>query len=99
MVPWADEVKHILRHWEPFHRGESAANQLSSLYPHMLRMLVVARGKGFGDDYTVTVPAGTPEEDIQRIIADGIQVHNLNYIYLTKLVRYQVSLCDISANA
>ena len=25
-APGADEVKHIMRRWEPFHRGESAAD-------------------------------------------------------------------------
>ena len=32
-APGADEVKHIMRRWEPFHRGESAADRLNNLYP------------------------------------------------------------------
>ena len=40
----ADEVKYIMRRWEPLHRGEAAADQLINLYPHMLRMPVAARG-------------------------------------------------------
>ena len=31
-----DEVKYIMRRWEPFHQGEFAANWLNNLYPHML---------------------------------------------------------------
>ena len=86
-VPRADEVKHIMRRWDPFHRGESAANRLNNLYPHMLRMPVVSRGMGLGEDYTVSVPVGTRKEDIQRIIDDEIQVRNRNYVQSTELVR------------
>ena len=63
-TPEADEVKHIMRRWEPFHYGESAVNWLNNLYPHMLRMPVVARGMGLGEDYTMSVPAGNRKEDI-----------------------------------
>ena len=30
-TPGADEVKHILRRWEPFHCGESTADRLNNL--------------------------------------------------------------------
>ena len=53
----------------------------------MLRMLVAARGMGLGKDYSVSVPIGTRKEDIQRIIDDGIQVRNRNYVQSTELVR------------
>ena len=68
----ADEVKYIMRRWEPFHRGEAAADRMNNLYPHMLRMPVAARGMGLGKDYSVSIPAGTRKEDIQWIIDDGI---------------------------
>ena len=83
----ADEVKYIMRCWEPFHRGEAAADLMNNLYPHMLRMPVAARGIGLGKDYSVSIPAGTRKEDIQRIIDDGIQVRNCNYVQSTELVR------------
>ena len=83
----ADEVKYILHQWEPFHRGESVANWLVNLYPHMLRMPVAAGGMGLGEDYSVSVPAATRKEDIQRIFDDGIQVRNRNYVQSTELVR------------
>ena len=38
----ADEVKFIMRRWEPFHRGEAAADRMNNLYSHMLRMAVAA---------------------------------------------------------
>ena len=86
-APKVDEVKHIMRCWEPFHRGEFIANWLNNLYPHMLRMPIVAQGMGFGEDYTVSVPTGTRKKDIQQIIDDRIQVHNCNYVQLTEMVR------------
>ena len=86
-TPGADEVKYIMRRWEPFHRGESATDRLNNLYPHMLRMLVAARGMGLGKDYSVSVPIRTRKEDIQQIIDDGIQVRNRNYVQSTELVK------------
>ena len=79
-APGADEVKFILRCWEPFHRGEAAADRLNNLYPPMYWMPVAARGMGLGEDYSVSVPAGTRKEDIERIIDDGIQVRNRNFV-------------------
>ena len=86
-APRADDVKYIMRRWDPFHHGETAANRLNNFYPHMLRMPIAARGLGLGEDYSVSVPAGTRKEDIQRIIDDGIQVRNRNYVQSTELVR------------
>ena len=80
LAPGANKVKFIMRRWKPFHRGEAAADQMNNLYPHMLRMLVVARGMGLGEDYSVSVPTGTWKEDIEWIIDDGIQVRNRNYV-------------------
>ena len=86
-APGVDEVKYIMRLEEPFHPGESAVDCLNNLYPHMLRMPVAARGMRLGEDYSVSVPAGTRKEDIERIIDDGIEVRNRNYVQSTELVR------------
>ena len=83
----AEEVKDILRHWEPFHCGASAADRLGNLYPHIYRVTVVAQGLGLHEDYTMTFPASTPNEDFLQIIDDGIQVRNRNFVQSTKLVR------------
>ena len=79
-APGAEEVKDILRRWEPFHCGASAADELGNLYPHIYRVPVVAWGLGLREDYTVTLPAYTPNEDFLRIINDEIQVQNRNFI-------------------
>ena len=90
-------MKEILRRWEPFHRGASAADRLNSLYPPMYRVPVAARGMGFHEDYSVPVPASTLKEDFLQIIDDGIQVRNRNFVQSTKLVRYVVPMGGFSA--
>ena len=69
----AEEVKDILRHWEPFHCGASATDRLGNLYLHIYRVQIVARGLGLREDYTMTLPASTPKEDFLQILHDGIQ--------------------------
>ena len=86
-APRAKEVKDILRRWEPFHRGASAADRLGNLYPHIYRVPVVARGLGLHEDYMMTLLASTPKEDFLQIIDDGIKVRNGNFVQLTELVR------------
>ena len=76
----ANEVKYVMHRWEPFHRGEAAADRMNNLYPHMLRISVVARGMGLSEDYLVSIPGGTRKEEIERIIDDRIQVRNCNYV-------------------
>ena len=86
-APREEEVKKILRRWEPFHVEASAADRLNSLYPPMYRVPVAARGMGLHEAYTVLVPASTPNEDFLQIIDDGIQVRNCNFVQSTELVR------------
>ena len=86
-APRVKKVKDILRRWEPFHRGESAAYRLGNLYPHIYRVPVVARDLGLREDYTVTLPSSTLKEDFLQIINDGIQVRNSNFVQSTELVR------------
>ena len=45
-TPGVEEVKDILRRWEPFQLGASAADRLDNLYPHIYRVPVAARGMG-----------------------------------------------------
>ena len=86
-APGVEEVKDILRRWEPFHRGASATDRLDNLYPHIYRVPVVARGRGLCKDYSVILPASTLKEDFLQIIDDDIQVWNRNFVQSTELVR------------
>ena len=86
-TPGAEEVKDILRRWEPFHHGVSSAYRLGNLYPHIYQVPVVAQGMGLREDYTMTLPTSTPKEDFPQIINDGIKVRNRNFVQSIKLVR------------
>ena len=98
-APGVEEVKDILRRWEPFHRKASAADRLDNLYPHIYRVPVAARGMGLREDYLVTLPVSTPKEDFLQIIDDGIQVRNRNFVQSTELVREAVPSSDFSVIA
>ena len=89
-------MKNILLRWEPFHRDSSLADRLGNLYPHIYQFPVVPN---LHEDYTMTLPAATPKEDITQIIDDGIQVLNQNFVQSTELVRKGVSSSVISAIA
>ena len=88
LAPGEEEVRKILRCWEPFHRGEFATNLLNDLYLAMYRVPVTAQGMGLHETYNVPVPASTPKEDFLKIIDDGIQVRNHNFLQSTELVRW-----------
>ena len=52
----------------------------------MLHMLVAVRAEGQGEEYSVSVLAGTIKENLQQMIEDGMQVRNRNFAQSTKLV-------------
>ena len=52
----------------------------------MLRIPIVVRAKGQGEEYSVIVPTSTIKEDLQQMIEDGMQVRNLNFAQSTKPV-------------
>ena len=43
-------------------------------------MPVTAREAGLGEEYSVAVPVGTIKEDIQKVVEDGMQIRNRNYV-------------------
>ena len=79
-APGVEEVKDILRRWEPFRRQASAVDRLNNLYPHIYRVPVTAHGMGLHEDYSVNLPTSTSKEDFQQIIDGGIQVRNRNFV-------------------
>ena len=81
------DIKCIIHLWNPFNRGESAANRLDDLYPRTLRMPVTSRSVGSGEEYSIVVHVGTVKEDIQQIVEDEMQIRNQNYVQLTELVK------------
>ena len=85
-VPVLEGAQEIIDRWRPFNQGESSANHLHDLYPVMLRMPVVVRVWGQGEEYTILVPVGTIKEDLQQMIEDVMQVRNRNFSQSTELV-------------
>ena len=83
-----EDIKHIIHQWKPFNQGESAVDRLDDLYPRTLRMPVTARVVELGEEYSIVVPVGTVKEDIHRIVEDGVQIRNRNYVQSTELVKY-----------
>ena len=86
-APGTDEIKDLLHLWGPFHRGESAAFWMGNLYSCVYRLPVQARGIGLNEKYTETLPVTIRKEDVSRIIDDGIEVQNRNFIQSAELVR------------
>ena len=44
---------------------------------------------GQGEEYTISVHAGTIKEDLQQMIEDGMQVRNRNFTHSTELVSFE----------
>ena len=86
-APGPDDVKLILHCFRPFNWGESAADRLSHLYPRTLLMPITAQEVRLGEEYSVVVPVGTIKEDIQKIVQDGMQIRNRNYVQSAELVK------------
>ena len=76
----------VINRWRPFNRGESSANHLHELYSALLRMPVVVRAKGRGEEYVVLVPASIGKEDLLQMVEDEMLVRNCNFAQSTELV-------------
>ena len=65
----------------------------------MLRMLVIVRAGGQGEEYNILVPCSTNKADLQQMIEDGMQVRNRNCdqsMELVSLARLFIVLALIS---
>ena len=56
-VPRPEGAQEIINRWRPFNRGESPTAHMHQLYPALLRMPVVMRVEGRGEEYVVSVPS------------------------------------------
>ena len=71
-VPGPEGAQEIIDRWRPFNWSESPTDHLHDLYLVILRMLVTVLVGGQGEEYTISVPAGTIKEDLQQMIEDGM---------------------------
>ena len=56
-VPRPKGAHEIINRWRPFNWVESLAAHIHQLYPALLRMPIVVRAEGRGEEYVVSVPA------------------------------------------
>ena len=84
--PGPKAAQEIIDNSKPFNRGECSTDRLHELYPVMLRMPIDVRAEGQGEEYSVTVLAGTTKEDLQQMIEDEMQIRNRNFTESTELV-------------
>ena len=50
-------------------------------------MPVTSWEAGLGEEYSVAVPVGTIKEYIKKIVEDGMQIRNQNYVQSVELVK------------
>ena len=86
LAPRPKGNQEIINHWRPFNRGESSADHLHDLYSTLLRMPVIVRAEGRGEEYAISSPASTGKEDLPHMVEDGMLVQNRNFAQSTKLV-------------
>ena len=59
---------------------------MEQLYPSLLRMSVVVRAEGKGEEYIVSVPSYACKEDLKQVVKDGMLIHNRNFVQSMELV-------------
>ena len=59
---------------------------MEQLYPTLLRMLIVVRARGKGEEYVVPVPAYACKEDLKQVVEDDMLICNRNFVQSAKLV-------------
>ena len=64
LAPRPEGAQEIINHWRPFNMGDSLANHLHELYQALLRMPVVVRAEGRGEEYAILAPVSTSKEDL-----------------------------------
>ena len=79
-------AQEIINRWKPFNRGESLASHMEQLYPTLLRMLIVVRARGKGEEYAVLVPSYACKEDLKQVVEDDMLIRNRNFVQSAKLV-------------
>ena len=58
-------AQEIINYWRLFNRGESLAAHMHQLYLALLRMHVVVRAEGRGEEYVVSVPAYACKDELK----------------------------------
>ena len=93
-VPGLEGAQEIINRWRPFNKGESPAAHMQQLYPPLLRILVVVRAEGRGEEYVISVPTYACKDKLKQVVEDGMLIHNYNFIHLVELVCLLLVICS-----
>ena len=85
-APRPKGAQEIINRWKPFNLGDSSAAHIEQLHPALLRMLVVVREKGKGEEYVISVPFYACKEDLKQVVEDDMLIRNLKFVQLAELV-------------
>ena len=93
-APGPESTQDIINRWKPFNRGESPAAHMEQLYPALLRMSVVVRAEGKGEEYVVSIPTYACKEDLKQVVEDSMLIRNRNFVQSMELVCSRL-LCTV----
>ena len=85
-TPRLESAQEIINRWKPFNRGDSLVVHMEQLYLILLRMLLVVRAGGKGEEYVVSIPAYAFKEDLKQVVEDGILIRNRNFVQSAEVV-------------
>ena len=66
---------------------------MHQLYPALLRMPVVVRAEGKGEEYAILVPTYACKDELKQVVEDGMLIRNRNFVQSVELVGLQL-LCN-----
>ena len=72
-APEPEGAREIINRWKPFNRGEFPTAHMEQLYPALLRMSVVVRAEGKGEEYVVSVPAYACDS-LDFVVCNGVEI-------------------------
>ena len=67
---------------------------MQQLYIALLRMPIVVRPEGRGEEYVVSVPAYTCKDKLKQVVEDEMLIRNHNFVQSEELVCLQL-ICTI----
>ena len=93
-APRPEGAQEIINRWRPFNWGESPVAHMHQLYPALLRMPVVVRAKGKGEEYAISALAYACRDNLQQVVENDMQIRNRNFVQSTEMVSLQL-LCSV----
>ena len=67
---------------------------MHQLYPTILRMPIVVRAEGRGEEYSLLIPAYGCKDELKQVVEDEMLICNHNFVQSAELVCLQL-LCTV----